>query len=289
MSPRLTEPDALHVACLAEVLGRLPPILVHRSTMTVVDGVHRLAAARLAGWTTIPVFFVEGSQDEAFALAVRANVSHGKPLTLPEREKAASRLMTHRPEWSNRRIAEICALSPTTVGRLRPTVQSGQLPSREGRDGKMRSTDSAAIRQELEDVVLTRPDITTTELASIVGTSRATARNVRRRMESRSGPPPASGGADSASAQEITPSHQPDLALASSPRGDAFIEWLEAHQIKASDWESLIDDLPVSRLFLLADQAREQARQWERLSSALDQHARRRSSPSQRRRSLESC
>jgi hypothetical protein len=95
--------------------------------------------------------------------------------------------------------------------------------------------------------------------------------------------------ADPATVEEITGSHQPDVALASSPRGDAFVEWLDAHQIKATDWEPLIDRLPVSRLFMLADQAREQARQWERLSSALDQQARRRSSPSQRGHSLESC
>lgn len=41
--------NADHVAMLAEVPETLPPIVVHRRTMQVVDGAHRLRAAQLRG------------------------------------------------------------------------------------------------------------------------------------------------------------------------------------------------------------------------------------------------
>ena len=49
-SPRQTKVDQDHVAMLAEVLDRLPPIVVDDRTMTVIDGVHRLEASRPRGW-----------------------------------------------------------------------------------------------------------------------------------------------------------------------------------------------------------------------------------------------
>ena len=53
-SPRLAGENLEHVQLLAVVQG-LPPILVHRSTMRVIDGMHRLRAAKLRGDETIAV------------------------------------------------------------------------------------------------------------------------------------------------------------------------------------------------------------------------------------------
>src|SRR2546421_3267487 len=56
-SPRLNGEDAEHIRVLAAVEAKLPPILVHRASMRVIDGMHRLGAARLRNEETIDVQF----------------------------------------------------------------------------------------------------------------------------------------------------------------------------------------------------------------------------------------
>src|SRR5262245_27830171 len=46
-SPRLSGEDPDHTRLLAEAEGELPPITIHRSTMRVIDGAHRVQAALL--------------------------------------------------------------------------------------------------------------------------------------------------------------------------------------------------------------------------------------------------
>ena len=60
-SPRVEGVDHDHVARLAEQVDELPPILVHRSTMRVIDGMHRLNAAQMNGRSTIEVIYFDGS------------------------------------------------------------------------------------------------------------------------------------------------------------------------------------------------------------------------------------
>jgi hypothetical protein len=104
---------------------------------------------------------------------------------------------------------------------------------------------------------------------------------MRRLVENRINPTPISSMADATALNRMFAPDAPDLALAASPRGEAFMEWFEGHQIDAKEWEPLIHGLPVSRLFVLADRARQQSHQWERLSTALDASARGRASASQ--------
>src|SRR6267154_66006 len=73
-SPRLDGLDSRHAQVLAEIEVSLPPILVRRSTMRVIDGMHRLDAARIKGHDTISVRYFDGSEEDAFLLAVAANV-----------------------------------------------------------------------------------------------------------------------------------------------------------------------------------------------------------------------
>jgi hypothetical protein len=48
-SPRLNGEDKAQIARLAETETPLPPILVDRRTMRVIDGMHRLMAASVQG------------------------------------------------------------------------------------------------------------------------------------------------------------------------------------------------------------------------------------------------
>src|SRR5207302_2774758 len=100
-SPRLEgeQPEQIHA--LAETDSQLPPILVHRPTMRVIDGMHRLRAVQLKGRKTIGVRFFDASEEEAFILAVQLNVEHGMPLTRADRKAAAQRIVMIRPQWSD--------------------------------------------------------------------------------------------------------------------------------------------------------------------------------------------
>ncbi|MFD0855024.1 hypothetical protein ACFQ07_22475, partial [Actinomadura adrarensis] len=118
-SPRLDGVDETHARVLADAESELPPILVHRATMRVIDGMHRLRVARLKGQNTVAVRFFEGPEDLVFALAVEANIAHGKPLSLQDREAAAARIVREHPEWSDRVIAGTSGLSSKTVGAIR--------------------------------------------------------------------------------------------------------------------------------------------------------------------------
>ena len=118
-SPRLAGEIEEHVRTLAESDAALPPIVVHHSTMRVVDGMHRLRAAALRGDRHIEVGLVEGTAEDAFVLAVRLNAEHGLPLSRQDRTAAALRIIESHPHWSDRRIASVTGLSPGAVGALR--------------------------------------------------------------------------------------------------------------------------------------------------------------------------
>ena len=132
--------DSAHADVLVSVLDRVPPILVHRDTMTVIDGAHRCEASRRAAISDIAVEFFDGSADEAFVLAITANQAHGLPLKLAERRHAAHALLERFPDWSDRMIAEACGMSHTTVGAVRTKFadKTASDQARVGRDGRRR-------------------------------------------------------------------------------------------------------------------------------------------------------
>ncbi|MGH3683128.1 MAG: ParB/RepB/Spo0J family partition protein, partial [Natronosporangium sp.] len=111
-SPRLHGEDVSHTRLLAQTHASLPPILVHWPTMRVVDGVHRVQAARLRGETSIRAVFFDGDENAAFVKAVEANVSHGLPLSIDDRRVAAARIIALYPDWSDRAVAASAGLSP---------------------------------------------------------------------------------------------------------------------------------------------------------------------------------
>lgn len=184
-SPRRSGEDPDHVRLLAEAAGQLPPILVHQATMRVIDGMHRLRAAMLRGETQIAVEFFHGSEAEAFARGVRENVAHGLPLSRADREAAAMRLLASHGDWSNRALAEVTGLSPSTIAavRARSTGQIGQSNTRLGRDGRHRPVDPAEGRMRAQRLLAARPGAPLREIASESGISVSTALDVRRRIE----------------------------------------------------------------------------------------------------------
>src|SRR5258708_1297393 len=98
-SPRLTGENLEHTQVLAQLDAVLPPILVHRPTMRVIDGMHRFRAAVLNGQTTIEARFFDGPEELVFAIGVIANKAHGLPLSMTEREVAACRILASHGHW----------------------------------------------------------------------------------------------------------------------------------------------------------------------------------------------
>ncbi|MFB6891937.1 ParB/RepB/Spo0J family partition protein [Kitasatospora sp. NPDC056327] len=191
-SPRAGEVDPQHVRKLMTARG-LPPIVAHRSTMRVIDGMHRLRAAELLGRSEIEVLFFEGTDAEAFVLAVQSNVRHGLQLSRGERSAAARRIMTSHPDWSDRAISVAAGLSVKTVAeiRQRATGDIPQLHTRIGLDGRVRPVDGTAGRRRAAAFIQAHPDASLRQIASAVGISTGTARNVRERLRQGESPVPA--------------------------------------------------------------------------------------------------
>lgn len=184
-SPRSTGADPEHVARLAEIdPAVLPPVVVDAATRRVIDGTHRLLAARARGDECIPVQWFRGSEREAWALAVEANVTHGLPLSQQDRKSAAARLLEEFPEWSDRTVARRCGIAPGTVAKIRrSTDQAGQsngATRRVGADGRTRPANSGESRQKALDILTRRPQSSLREVAREAGVSIATASAARR-------------------------------------------------------------------------------------------------------------
>ncbi|MDR3082931.1 MAG: ParB/RepB/Spo0J family partition protein [Streptomyces sp.] len=183
-SPRSQGLDEEHVARLTEIDTPIPPILVDRRTMHVIDGMHRLTAAKLRGQGLIEVELFDGTAEEAFLRSVEANVSHGLPLSLADRRAAAGRIVASHPQMSDRAIARATGLGAKAVAAIRRRATEGvQVTARIGRDGKKRPLNSADGRYRAADLLAERPQASLREVARLAGISPATVRDVRKRLE----------------------------------------------------------------------------------------------------------
>jgi hypothetical protein len=298
-TPRLGGEDLDHVKALAEVGDLWPPILVHRQTMRVLDGMHRLRAARLRGQAMVEVRFFDGDQGEAFVAAVRANVAHGLPLTLADRKAAAARIIGWQPQRSDRWIGEVTGLAAGTVGTIRRRMSppAGQGTARVGRDGRVRPLEMAEGRRKAQEQITSRPQASLREIARAAGVSPATVKDVRDRMGRGEDPvPPSQRPARTAHTGHAgrprqgddgsqAPGDTRDLAwslrqLGKDPSlrytepGRALLRWLEAHADGPRRVAGLTGRVPPHCGYLIADIARQYAQQWHELAAGLDQRLR---------------
>ena len=193
-SPRLEGVDEEHCRRLAEMTMAVPPILVRRETMQVIDGMHRLRAAQLRGTGTIRVRFFDGDEHEAFVHAVKENIAHGLPLTLADRTAAAHRIIDSFPHLSDRAIAGYVGLSDKTVNSVRAHHATAEDPGPGGRlgaDGRIRPLDPERGRRRAAQILHERPEASLREIAADAGISVGTAHDVRKRIRSGQSPLPA--------------------------------------------------------------------------------------------------
>lgn len=283
-SPRSGELDRAHVVRLTETGGDWPPLLVHRSTFAVIDGAHRLAAAKSLGMTTVPILLFEGTEEEARIEAIRCNNSHGLPLTLADRKRAASYLIGQDPDWSNGRVAEICAISPKTVAALRPAVgvpdglgvDPPRPSSRLGRDGKRHPVDLTITRARVIEALVRSPRASLRLLAAEAGVSPETVRAVRRSLGEIEAPSPRADSQlptidlDLLAARPDMKSWSADTALASTAEGARFAAWFDGHEVcDTALWEHPVA-VPTSRLYEVIDEARRRSRFWAQFAERLE-------------------
>lgn len=300
-SPRSEGEDLEHTGMLANIESRLPPIIVHRDTMRIIDGVHRLGAARLRGDELVEARMFEGTEHEAFVLGVKANISHGLPLSVKDRTSAAERIMAVQRSWSDRAIAEATGLSAKSVAAVRRRLEAtgcweDKVTARMGRDGRVRPLDNAEGRMKAVEFITARPDASLREIARYSGVSPSTARDVRNRLNRNEDPLPASqadrrsnrtreqGPASLREPGVQVPDSQlvsmleglkRDPALRFTESGRNLLRWVFAHAIRSDDLRDVVDAAPPHSSYLIAQVARGFAQEWLRLADRLDKQPRR--------------
>ncbi|BBX45461.1 ParB N-terminal domain-containing protein [Mycobacterium cookii] len=294
-SPRKAKLNEYHAGVLAQSPLPLPPIVIHRSSMRVIDGVHRLRATGLRGEDTIAATFFDGSDAEAFALAVHLNVTHGLPLTLSERKAAAQKIVEQHPHWSDRSIGLIAGVSNKTVGKLRgcATGEVAQLGPRLGRDGRARPVNPLAGRRRAAEFLSSNPRASLREIARSAGVSVTTARDVRRRIDDGESPlpdalvkssrrrenPPVGFGEITAAETTMPPVVRgPDLlqrlrndpSVRSSERGRTLLRLLSTVVVAISACNEFAEAVPNHCSGTIAEIARKNARAWQDIADKFD-------------------
>jgi ParB-like chromosome segregation protein Spo0J len=310
-SPRLNGVDLKHIQLLAESDGPLPPILVHRGTMRVIDGAHRLQAALLKGEQTVDVIFFDGTDDDAFVAAIEANNAHGLPLTLADRQAAAARVLASHPDRSDRWTAAVVGLAVGTVGAIRARAEPNgrKVTARTGRDGRVRPISGANGRKLASKVITEQPDASLREIARAAGVSLGTARDVRERIRRGDDPVPVSQARSAATSPLAGRSHSQlrtlnaaatrdardcpallrnlnaDPSLRYSEAGRELLRWLHTVAQGPAKGTHLIDVLPSHCMYPVTQLLRHCASQWLKAADQID--ARLRSRPSDQRATVQ--
>lgn len=281
-----------HVRTLAEAEDELPPIVVHHPSMTVLDGLHRVRVALLRGREMIRAKLYQGSNEDAFVLAVRMNVTHGLPLSRTDRMAAAGRIIGSHLHWSNRMIATATGLSAGTIGeiRRRSTVQPGQSIARIGRDGRSRPIDGSVGRLKAADLLAKNPTASLRAIAREAGVSPSTVQDVRKRLQAREDPVPArlrANPADRSRPVRRLPTGTQQLAdvdaaatvaalsrdptLRFSDPGRQLIRWLDRHRVPGTEYRAMTSAVPDHCVDTVARLAYDNARLWAEFGAALEQ------------------
>ncbi|MFC0107541.1 ParB N-terminal domain-containing protein [Kibdelosporangium aridum] len=296
--------NATHVQLLIEAATstELPPILVQQEGCRVIDGLHRLEAARQRGDQTIPARFVDCSDSEALVIAMEANTSHGLPLTKNDRLAGATRVLTDHPDWSDRAIASITGLSAKTIASLRTRVATPDNNKRLGRDGRRRPVTACEGRRRAAEYIKNNPNAPLRQVARETDVSLGTVHDVCNRL--RRGISPERNGNRTAPPNKATRTPEPtphpaaitsvplrrknhvdtpvtwaDVAttIAKDPTiryttgGKEFLQWMAHHAGNPEKWRTFITTLPSHWLSTIAPIADNISKEWSQFAEQLKQ------------------
>lgn len=286
-SPRSGGEDEAHVTRLAEVDGALPPLLVHRGTMRVIDGMHRLRTAVRKGRNWVYVEFFDGTDEDAFARGVELNTSHGLPLSVPDRKAAAKRILSGQPTLSDRTVAAITGLAAKTVAAVRAcsTVDDPAV-KRTGADGRRRPLNGDDGRSRAVEILRGDPNMPLRDVAASASISVGTAHDVRTRLRAgedpvraRTTPRPVAAvglagqpavGSPPTNGSTILYDLTRDPAVRFNEQGRELLRLLHSHGIQRGDWTGLIGSIPPHCAPGVARLADQYAEEWRTLARHLD-------------------
>jgi hypothetical protein len=209
--------------------------------------------------------------------------------TMTERTQAAEQVLHNHRDWSDRAVAELCGLDHKTVGRLRAATSAGtddgrRPAARLGRDGRLRPVDPVALRLRIAEVLAEEPTASLRWIASHVGASPETVRDVRERVRRGDDPVPAGlrerRGATAPAMPASSPMVKDEVDDADAvpaeghrrPRLPDFSAWFAARSVDA-EWRTHAGAVPLSRVYEVADQARARARAWQAFAQMLERRA----------------
>jgi hypothetical protein len=227
------------------------------------------------------------------------NVSHGLPLALADRKRAAERIARSHPQWSDRRVAAVTGISPGTVADIRRRVAGDSAPdaSRIGQDGRVRPLDSSAGRRLAGQLMTENPNLSLRQVAKAAAISPETARDVRNRLRSGLELVPArrARGAVQPAAKNknsernplniVPPAGRPeppvdpavivnrlmsDPALRYTDTGRNLLRLLNLHTRWTEEWDTIVDNVPPHCTDAVADLARQFAGLWADFATRVD-------------------
>ena len=91
----------------------------------VVDGFHRLAAVRAAGWGWVSAVVIDGTYADAQLAAIKANIAHGLPRSNADKRKSVRAALMHPSlaGQSGREIAKLCGVTHPLIKTVRDEIE----------------------------------------------------------------------------------------------------------------------------------------------------------------------
>jgi ParB-like chromosome segregation protein Spo0J len=301
--------DLVHVRLLADAAdaAQLPSILVQKSGYRIIDGKHRVEAAKLLGQSVISARVVDCTDAAALVLAMQANRLHGLPLTRVDRICGAKRVLASHPDWSDRAVASVAGLSAKSVASIRKSVTDegmSALGKRLGRDGKRHPIAPAEGRRRTVEYITAHPDAPLRQIAREADVSLGTAQDIKEKLRrgdesvfagskdrgqprrSGSGPLPGSAApaalpspvpapraGDLLAWQAISAKLANDPSLRYSQSGRMFLQWMGRRCLPEAEWCEFVDAIPLHWKTEVAKVAVRMSEEWRRFAETLDSAA----------------
>jgi hypothetical protein len=206
----VTEPVAPEPSGLG--VESLRPVVVHRTSLTVIDGHHRVITAAARGVSTVPATMFDGSTCEGWLLAINLRNAR-EPLPLQTHRDLGRSLLLSHPGWSDRAIASFVGLSDKTVAGIRRTAAPAESSDlqRVDLDGASRPLNCEQARLGAAEQFHDHPHGSARDVSQRTGLSMTTVKDARKRLRDGEDPPQRS----------VSIPHQAAAAITGGRRGAA--------------------------------------------------------------------
>jgi transposase len=181
--------------------------------------------------------------------------------------------MISHPEWSDRMIASVTALSPKTVGAIRANSADDVpvLSSRVGRDGRTRPNNILERRRAAGEFLRRNPTASLRQVANVAGLSPTTVQDIRDQLRKDGvlAEPEQKTAQRKKKTVEPTVDHatilhqlRNDPSLRLTQNGRTLLRLFDAHLPILEQWIAIADSLPPHCKGSISEVARDCANMW---------------------------